>query len=143
MFTNDMDAHTDESTSGYARTALSSIRATTPTLVRLAGQLTAVILLAASPAAAQVGSEFCDTAMAGTIKNLFTLIQFGGPLIGGVLALAATVMIPVARQSDRKRELKSIRNQGLIYGVLVAPLGTEIVTFLLNNVVVGGSSCGF
>ena len=39
--------------------------------------------------------------------------------------------------------MKSVRNQGLLWGVIVAPLGTEIVQFILNNIVVGGTSCGF
>lgn len=89
------------------------------------------------------GSAFCSSNMAGTIKNIFTIIQFGGPLIGGVLALGATVAIPFTRRSDWKKEMKSMRNQGLLWGVIVAPLGTAIVQFLLNHVVVGGSSCGF
>lgn len=89
------------------------------------------------------GSAFCGTAMATTIKNVFTVIQFGGPLVGGVLALGATVTLPMSGRSDRKQRLMEIRNQGLLWGVLVAPLGTEIVGFLLNNVVSGGSSCAF
>jgi hypothetical protein len=104
----------------------------------------ALTLIASSPVAAQtVGESFCETQMAQTIKNMFTLIQFGGPLLGGLVALGAIVTIPAVRRADRKEDLKEIRNQGLIYGVLVAPLGTAIVTFLLNNVVAGGASCGF
>ncbi|WP_199722785.1 hypothetical protein [Haloplanus aerogenes] len=81
--------------------------------------------------------------MAETIKNLFTLIQFGGPLLGGVIALGATVVLPTVRRVDMKRELKEMRNQAVLWGVIVAPLGTAIVGFLLNNVVAGGASCGF
>jgi hypothetical protein len=105
----------------------------------------AMIGLFVGTAAAQSspGSAFCSTDMAQTIKNIFTLIQFGGPLLGGVLALGATVGLPFVRRSDWKKELKEIRNQGLLWGVIVAPLGTQIVAFLLNNVVAGGSSCGF
>jgi hypothetical protein len=88
------------------------------------------------------GTAFCNTEMAGTIQNLFTIIQFGGPLVGGVLALGATVAMPVVRRSDRKKGLRTIQMQGLLWGVIVAPLGTEIVQFILNNVVVGGTSCG-
>lgn len=100
--------------------------------------------LAIEPALAQTtGQAFCNSDMATTIKNLFTLIQFGGPLVGGVIALGAIVAIPTVRRADLKKELKEVRNQGLIWGVIVAPLGTAIVTFLLNNVVAGGSSCGF
>ena len=105
-------------------------------------------LLAIEPAAAQsAGGEtataFCNTAMAQTAKNIFTVIQFGGPLIGGVVALGATVMMPVVRRADFKKEFKETRNQALIWGVIVAPLATVILQFLLNNVVVGGVSCGF
>jgi hypothetical protein len=81
--------------------------------------------------------------MADTIRNMFNLIQFGGPLLGGVLALGAAVATPYVRRVDTKQELKSIRNQAVIWGVIVAPLATVIVGFLLNNVVVGGASCGF
>lgn len=81
--------------------------------------------------------------MVQTIQNMFTVIQFGGPLIGGLIALGATVAIPMVRRTDRKQEFKKLRNQGLIYGVLVAPLGTATITFLLNNMVSGETSCGF
>lgn len=89
------------------------------------------------------GSAFCSSNMADTIRNIFTVIQFGGPLLGGALALGATAAIPVTRRSDWKKEMKSVRNQGVLWGVIVAPLGTEIVQFILNNIVVGGTSCGF
>ncbi len=108
------------------------------------------LLLFVGTAAAQsnnstagTGSAFCGTNMAATIENIFAIIQFGGPLIGGVLALGATVAIPFTRRSDWKKEMKTVRNQGLLWGVIVAPLGTEIVQFILNNIVVGGTSCGF
>ncbi len=101
-------------------------------------------LLAVESVAAQtVGTAFCESAMALTVKNLFTVIQFGGPLIGGVLALGATVAIPTIRRADMKKELKEIRNQGVIWGVIVAPLATVILQFILNNIVAGGTSCGF
>ncbi|MFC7133285.1 MULTISPECIES: hypothetical protein [Salinibaculum] len=108
--------------------------------------LTAALLsvVAIDPALAQsTGSAFCSTDMAQTVKNLFTLIQFGGPLIGGVIALAATVATPATPRADRKKEMKEMRNQAIIWGVIVAPLGTAILQFLLNNVVAGGASCGF
>lgn len=102
------------------------------------------LLLFIGPAAAQTpGEAFCNTDMAKTAQNIFTLIQFGGPLLGGVVALAATVGLPFVRRSDWKKELKSLRNQGLLYGVIIAPLAPEIVSFLLDNIVVGGSGCGF
>ena len=102
-----------------------------------------LVVLVEPAAAESAGLAFCDTKMAQTIQNIFTLIQFGGPLVGGVLALGATVALPFVRRSDWKKETKSIRNQGLLWGVIVAPLGTQIVAFLLNNVVAGGASCGF
>jgi hypothetical protein len=49
--------------------------------------------------------------MAQTIQNVFTIIQFGGPMLGGVLALGATVGLTFVRRSDWKKELKEIRNQ--------------------------------
>lgn len=103
-------------------------------------------VLFVGPAVAQsggAGTAFCGSEMAQTVKNIFDIIQFGGPLIGGVLALGATVAVPFARRSDWKKEMKSIRNQGVLWGVIVAPLGTEIVQFILNNIVAGGTSCGF
>jgi hypothetical protein len=103
-----------------------------------------VSLLAVDPVLAQTsGNAFCSSDMAETLKNIFTLIQFGGPLVGGVIALGATVAIPVVRRADIKKELKEARNQGLIWGVFVAPLGTGILSFLLTNVVAGGASCAF
>jgi hypothetical protein len=96
------------------------------------------------PVAAQsVGESFCQSALAQTIFNLFQLIQFGGPLVGGVIALGATVALPTIRRSDLKREIKELRNQGIVWGVIVAPLGTTIIQFILNNVVAGGASCTF
>jgi len=103
-----------------------------------------ILFVGTAAAQSDPGSAFCDSNMADTIQNIFTIIQFGGPLIGGVLALGATVAIPFTRRSDWKKEMKSVRNQGLLWGVIVAPLGTEIVVqFILNNIVVGGTSCGF
>lgn len=98
----------------------------------------------ATPVAAQsIGSSFCQTALAQTLLNIFQVIQFGGPLVGGVIALGATVALPTVRRSDLKREIKTVRNQGVVWGVIVAPLGTTIIQFLLNNVVAGGASCSF
>jgi hypothetical protein len=93
--------------------------------------------------AQEVGSAFCETSLAQTIRNVFTLIQFGGPLIGGVVALGAAVLTPVVGRADIKKELKETRNQALVWGILVAPLGTALLQFLLNNVVAGGVSCSF
>jgi len=104
----------------------------------------ALAFVAVEPASAQsVGDSFCDTDMATTIRNLFTLIQFGGPLVGGLVALGTTVAIPVFRRADTKKELKSMRVQALLWGVIVAPLGTTILQFLLTSVVAGGASCSF
>jgi len=100
-------------------------------------------IVAVDPALAQTaGKEFCETDMATTIKNVFSLIQFGGPLIGAVVALGTTVSMTAVRRADLKKELKEARNQAVVWGIIVAPLGTAIVGFLLNNVVEGASSCG-
>lgn len=96
------------------------------------------------PALAQsIGQQFCTTDMATTIKNIFQIIQFGGPLIGGTLAVGAAVATPTIRRSDLKKELKEIRNQGIIWGVIIAPLATAIIQFILNTIVAGGASCSF
>ncbi len=120
------------------------IGALLPRVASMALPVLAFGVLASQPALAQSsGTAFCGTAMATTIKNIFTLIQFGGPLVGGVIALGATVALPVVRRAEFKLELKEARNQAIIWGVIVAPLGTVIIAFLLNNVVAGGSSCSF
>lgn len=116
--------------------------------VRIGGHVVILVgLIAVDPVIAQtdgtVTEAFCTSEMALTIQNLFTVIQLGGPLIGGVLALGATVALPTVRRADLKKEMKEVRNQGLIWGVIVAPLATYIVRFLLNNVVAGGTSCAF
>jgi hypothetical protein len=112
-------------------------------LAQLALVFAGLVLFVGTAAAQSPGEAFCNTDMAQTIQNIFTLIQFGGPLVGGVLALGATVALPFVRRSDWKKEMKGIRNQGLLWGVIVAPLGTQIVAFILNDVVAGGTSCGF
>jgi hypothetical protein len=100
-------------------------------------------LAQATPSGSDVGSDFCSSNLADTIRNIFTVIQFGGPLLGGVIALGTTVAIPALRRADTKKELKSMRAQALVWGVLVAPLGTTILRFLLGTVVSGGSTCSF
>jgi hypothetical protein len=113
-------------------------------LTRTIAVLVFTIVVATQPALAQsAGADFCSTEMADTIRNMFNLIQFGGPLIGGVIALGAAVATPYVRRADTKQELKGIRNQAVIWGIIVAPLAAVIIGFLLNNVVVGGASCGF
>lgn len=121
-----------------------------PMLSALTLAVGGLVLVLVEPAAAQttangtgVGSSFCQTDMATTIRNLFTLIQFGGPLIGGLVALGTTVAIPLLRRADTKKELKSMRVQAVVWGVIVAPLGTTILQFLLTSVVAGGASCSF
>lgn len=112
-------------------------------VVLLGGGL-ALLVIATEPALADpVGSEFCDTNMAETIKNIFSIIQFGGPLLGGTLALGATVVVPYIRRADLKKQLKETRNQGVVWGVIVAPLATAIIQFILGTIVVGGTSCSF
>lgn len=111
---------------------------------RLLSPLLLLVVVTAAPATAQsTGTAFCNSQIAQTIKNIFTLIQFGGPLIGGVVGLGATVAMSTVRRSDKKRELKELRNQAVIYGIVVASLGVTIIQFLLNNVVAGGASCSF
>jgi hypothetical protein len=46
------------------------------------------VLFVGTAAAQSSGEACCNTDMDQTIRNIFTLIQFGGPLLGGVLALA-------------------------------------------------------
>jgi hypothetical protein len=135
--TDDMHPPTD------ASLPRESSRWRTRLLARLVPTVVLLTLLIGTAAAQSPGQSFCNTDMAQTIQNIFTLIQFGGPLLGGVLALGATVVLPFVRRSDWKKEMKEIRNQGLLWGVIVAPLGTQIIAFILNNVVAGGSSCGF
>ena len=104
----------------------------------------AAFVVMVDPVMAQAaGSTFCQTALARTVKNIFTVIQFGGPLIGGVVALGSTVALSAVRRADLKRELKEMRNQGIVWGVIVAPLGTVTIQFILNNIVAGGGSCAF
>lgn len=106
--------------------------------------LGSLVLLASRPVAAQSTSEaFCATPLVETLGNLLQVIQMGGPLLGGIVALGATVTMPMVRRTDVKRELKNARNQGIIWGVIVAPLATTIISFLLQHVVVGAASCGF
>ena len=112
-------------------------------LIQLALVIMGLVLLVGTAAAQSPGEAFCDTDMAQSIKNIFTLTQFGGPLLGGVLTLGATVALPYVRRSDVKKEIKEMRNQALLWGVIVAPLGTQIAAFILNDVVAGGTSCGF
>lgn len=108
----------------------------------ITGVLVGIVVV--DPALAQgTGDAFCDSELAKTVKNLLNVIQFGGPLIGGVLAAGATVVLPVVRRADAKREIKEVRNQGVIWGVIVAPLSTTILQFILNYIVSGGASCGF
>ena len=129
-----------QSAVALSKTALGRL----PALLHASWGLAILGTLAVEPALAQsAGEAFCDSDMATTIGNLFTLIQFGGPLVGGTLALGAAVATPMVRQSDTKLELKQIRTQGLVWGVIVAPLATTIIQFLLSSVVSGGTSCNF
>jgi len=102
------------------------------------------LVLLSGPAVGQgPGAAFCESDMAETVRNAFSVIQFGGPLIGGFLALGATVSMPIIRRSDLKKELKEMRTQGVVWGIIVAPLATVIIQFIMNNVVAGGTSCAF
>ena len=102
-----------------------------------------VFAIAVDPVMAQsAGADFCSSQMADTIRNIFNLIQWGGPLLGGVIALGSMVLMPVS-SVERKVRLREMRNQAIIYGVIAASLGTLILKFILNSIVVGGVSCGF
>ena len=79
-------------------------------LAQLALVIAGLVLFVGTAAAQSPGEAFCNTDMAQTIQNVFTIIQFGGPMLGGVLALGATVGLPFVRRSDWKKELKEIRN---------------------------------
>lgn len=108
------------------------------------GSFVILIVVATDPVLAQsVSDSFCDTALVKTGKNILTVIQFGGPLLGTILAVGASVVQPAIRRSDHKKEIKDVRSQALIWGIIVAPLSITIVQFLLNSVVAGGASCGF
>lgn len=112
-------------------------------LVTTGGPALGAVVLFVQPVVAQSAASFCETALAQTITNLFQVIQLGGPLVGGLVALGATVALSVVRRADLKREIKQVRNQGLLWGVIVAPLGTTIINFLLGTIVAGGQSCRF
>lgn len=100
-------------------------------------------LIGVEPVVAQnAGADFCASQLADTIRNIFNLIQWGGPLLGGVIAIGSMVLMPVS-SVERKVRLKEMRNQAIVYGVIAASLGTLILRFILNNIVVGGLSCGF
>jgi hypothetical protein len=75
------------------------------------------LILVVEPAAVQsAGSAFCGTDMARTIQNIFTLIQFGGPLVGGVLALGSRVVA-----SDRRAVAVVVLAVALVGTAAVAP----------------------
>ena len=135
--TDNHDPSTDESTT------IANLAARSIPIRGFVLAVVALILLTGPVAAQSPGEAFCNTDMVQTVQNIFTFIQFGGPLLGGVLALGATVMLPFVRRADWKKEMKETRNQGLLWGVIVAPLGTQILAFILNNVVAGGGACGF
>lgn len=104
----------------------------------------ALLVAFVAPAAARAGPEaICTTDLADTIRNIFLLIQFGGPLVGGVVGTGAMVIKPYLRGEDMKRQAKQLRDGAFLWGVVAAPLAMTMVQFLLNNVVAGGSTCGF
>jgi hypothetical protein len=64
--------------------------------------------------------------MVDTIRNMVNRIQFDGPPIGGVVALGAAVASPYVRRADAQEELKGIRNEAVICGIIVARLPVVI-----------------
>lgn len=108
------------------------------------GGLVALAVVASTPVLAQsAGQSFCETNMAQTILNMIGVVRLAGPLLGGLIAIGAVAVAPVVRSADMKRELKDMRNRGVIWGVIIAPLGTTMLQFLLTDVVAGASACGF
>ena len=108
------------------------------------GGFVTLALLASTPALAQsAGQGFCETNMAQTILNMIRVVRLAGPLLGGLIAIGAVAVAPAIRSAEMKRELKDMRNRGVIWGVIVAPLGTTALQFLLTDIVAGASACGF
>lgn len=113
-------------------------------LAVVGGGLVGLALLASTPALAQsAGQGFCETNLVQTVLNMMGVLRLAGPLLGGVIAIGAVAFTPMARSSEQKKQLTELRNQGVIWGVIVAPLGTTFLQFLLSDVVVGASACGF
>lgn len=101
-------------------------------------------VVATAPALAQsAGQGFCETSMVQTARNIIRVFQLAGPIIGGTIAIGAVAFAPMVRSSERKKQLTEFRNRGVIWGVIIAPLGTKIIQFFTSNVVVGASACGF
>lgn len=94
-------------------------------------------------AAASGPVKVCTTALADTVRNIILMIQLGGPLIGGTVGIAAMVLKPLVRGEDLKRKLKQLRDGGIFWGVIIAPLSITSLQFLVNSIVVGGSTCSF
>lgn len=135
----------ERSTGGDRTTALvASAGRETRRLALVGGGFVLLLVVGATPALAQsAGTEFCETSMAQTILNAIGVVRLAGPLLGGFLAIGSVAVLPMVRRADMKRELKSIRNQAVLWGVIVAPLGTTILQFILNDIVAGASACGF
>lgn len=86
-------------------------------------------------------SDICTTNLAETIRNMILLIQFGGPLIGGLVGAGAMVLKPVMRGEDMKRKLKQLRDGAIIWGVVAAPLFVTTIQYVVTGVVVGAPTC--
>jgi len=113
------------------------------TLTRGGTALLLLSVLAVQPVVAQnSGAAFCQTNMALTIRNLFTIIQFGAT-IGGLIALGAIVATPMIRRADLKKEIKGSQKSGDCLGRHRRPARNGDYPVPPHDVVAGGVSCGF
>lgn len=116
-----------------------------PLLILLVTVVAPVVAQTPTPtptsAAGSGPSGICTTPLADTIRNMIRMIQFGGPLIGGVVAVAAMILKPLVRGEDVKRKLKQLRDGAFLWGVIAAPLSITTIQFVVNGVVVGGPTC--
>lgn len=94
-----------------------------------------------TPAAGTGPSDICTTDLAETIRNMILMIQFGGPLLGGLVGAGAMLLKPVMRGEDMKRKMKQLRDGAIIWGVVAAPLFVTTIQYVVTGVVVGAPTC--